>query len=273
MTSPVTADSPYLCGWSVDVSCWPKLEDADEEVQIRCVTTASEIVWALSGRQFGLCETKVRPCREVCCDPCQSAGWFPQRNSAGAWVNVTCRKHCRGSCDCQTVCELWLPGPVDSITEVHLDGRLLDPSEYKFDQRNGTLVRVGELVDEELEPACWPKCQNMLGDPAADENTFEITYLKGRPIPTSIQGAAAELADEIALACARDDSCSIPRSSLRQIQRQGKTEVFVDPNAMIDNNRTGIFAVDLALKAFNPKGRARSAAILSPDVPEYRSFS
>lgn len=264
MTSPASADSPYLCGWTVDLACWPKLDDADDEVKARCVTTACEIIWALSGRQFGLCETTVRPCREVCCDPCQNAGWLPMRNSVGAWVNVTCRKHCRGSCDCQTVCELWLPGPVSSVEEVRLDGQLLDPDEYKFDRRNGTLVRVSE--------GCWPKCQNMLGDPAEDENTFAIKYLKGRPVPTAIAGAAAELANEIGLACAQDDSCSIPRSSLRQIQRQGKTEVFVDPNAMIDNNRTGIFAVDLALKAFNPKGRARSGAILSPDVPEYRVF-
>lgn len=255
-----TADSPYLCGWEIDTSCWPKLEDSDAFQ--RCVDTACEIVWALSGRQFGLCETTVRPCREDCHD---RSGWSPRRNNAGEWINITCRKHCRSGCDCQEICELWLPGRVGSVEEVWLNGVKLEADEYRFDRQHGTLVRISE--------GCWPKCQNMLADPEADEDTFKVVYLKGRPIPVSIQGAAAELANEIALACAQDDSCSIPRSSLRQIQRQGKTEVFVDPNAMIDNNRTGIFAVDLALKAFNPKGRVRSAAILSPDVPEYRSFS
>lgn len=259
-----TADSPYVCGWTTD-SCCSALNDAEDTLAQRCVTTAAEILYALSGRQFGLCETTVRPCFNKCAD--KSPGLFTWDNgilgasgfpwlpvlSGGLWSNITCG--CKTSCSCTEVCEVWLPGPIDSVTEVKQNGVVLEDTSYRVDNSR-TLVRT--------DGECWPLCQNMNAG-VDDDNTWFVTYMRGRPVPEAGRSALSEFACELCLACLGDKCCKLP-SRVTSIQRQGITMALLDPMTFIDYGRTGLYSVDLWLKAVNPNGRARGAAVLSPDV-------
>lgn len=271
MTTPdtsFTADSPYTCGWTTD-SCCKALIDADPEVQQRCVNAAAEILYALSGRQFGQCELKVRPCNQRCADGYSNLlGWhngilgpsgFPWLPvlSGGVWTNIACG---HSSCSCTHVSEVWLPGPIASIVEIKQDGAVLDPARYRVDNRR-TVVRLDNSDGTE---ARWPLCQDM-DAPTTEANTWEITYLRGRPVPEAGRAALSELACELCKSCLGDTTCKLP-SRVTSIQRQGITMAMLDPMTFIDYGRTGLYSVDLWLKTVNPKARTRGAAVLSPDV-------
>lgn len=263
-----TANSPYVCGWTTD-SCCTALINAGDDVAKRCVTAAAEILYALSGRQFGLCETVVRPCYKRCAESYGLTTWnngilgssgFPWLPvlSGGLWTNISCG--CQTSCSCTEVSEVWLPGPIDSIVQVLQNGTVLDPSLYRVDNRR-TVVRLDGSDGTE---ALWPLCQDM--DAAATENnTWEITYLRGRPVPEAGRAALGELACELCKACLGDSTCKLP-SRVTSISRQGVTIAMLDPMTFIDYGRTGLYSVDLWLKTMNPKGRSRGAAVLSPDI-------
>lgn len=271
-----TADSPYVCGWGTDLCC-PTLEglfvSSDEAKNLlaqNCLNGAAEILYALSGRQFGLCELTVRPCYQRCegysSSPTTwnngilgSSGfpWLPVL-SGGVWTNITCG--CRTSCSCTEVSEVWLPGPIDSVVGVKQDGAVLDPARYRVDNRQ-TVVRLDNADGTE---ARWPLCQDM-DAPATEPNTWEITYMRGRPVPEAGRSSLSELACELSKACLGDSTCRLP-SRVTSIQRQGITMAMLDPMTFIDYGRTGLYSVDLWLKTVNPKARSRSAAVLSPDV-------
>lgn len=267
-----TANSPYVCGWSFDDGCSAKLAaaflsqtPADVTKAQQAVDQAAEVLYALSGRQFGVCQVTARPCRQSCCEPCGRLGmgnglrWIPLL-SGGVWTNISCTS-CKTGCSCTAVCEVQLPGPVDHIVQVRLDGVLLDPTEYRVDNRRN-LVRLGAAE-------CWPTCQDMNLE-ATEVGTFEVIYGKGHQLPVAGQVALGALASELYKACSGDKDCGLPER-VTTIVRQGIAMTLLDPMEFLTGGRSGIYAVDLWLATVNPKGRARHAGVFSPDVTPART--
>jgi hypothetical protein len=217
---------------------------------------ASDLLWNWTGRVFGVCETVVRPCGADCAQDTgwttfwgRGPGWDPGFPSAGGaaggrpfypvlvsgwWFNMTCG--CAGHCTCTPAgpTSLSLPGPVQEVIEVRVDGAALDPSAYRV-ERKRWLIRVDGGV--------WPRCQNMLADPAADPDTFEVTYTRGVPVPIGGQVAAGRLACELAMASCGDDACQLPER-ITTITRQGVTVGFADTYQDLKEGGTGIYAID-----------------------------
>ena len=60
------------CNWTIDESCLPALPDEDESGAYEiaaaslesAIDAAIQVLWALSGRQFCLRDTVIRPCPE-----------------------------------------------------------------------------------------------------------------------------------------------------------------------------------------------------------------
>jgi len=220
---------------------------------------ATEILYALSGRQFGLCSRTVRPCRASCFgDVWPSPDWwnggtgyqYPQPTLIqGQWYNLTCGD-CTSGCSCSTVSEAVLPGPVYDITEVKVDGVVLDPSAYRLDDWR-LLVRV--------DGSSWPLCNDLnLAD--TEENTWSVTFRTGVPVPPLGQLACSELATEIAKFISCDDSCKLPKP-MQSITRQGISVTFLDPNEVFADGRIGLYFCDLFIQTYNPnKLRRRSRA-------------
>lgn len=264
-----TANSDYVCGWSFSDDCCSKLAtafDTKPDLAQACVDQAGEILYALSGRQFGICEVTVRPCMEKCMDSelaTWSAGtlypWVPY-NEGGKWFNLPCGGRCRDACSCTQICKVRLPGPVDSITEVLLDGVVVPPTDYRVDYKR-ELVRTSD--------GCWPTCQDMNLE-STEVGTWEVTYAKGQALPVAGEVALGAFACELAKACLNDTTCALP-ARVTNIVRQGITMTLLDPMAFIDEGKTGIYMVDAWLHAINPQGRSRHAGVYSPDVHPFRT--
>jgi len=80
----------------------------------------------------------------------------------------------------------------------------------------------------------------------------------GQAVPTSGAKAAAALAAEMVRGDVRYASTGAtdvrPVSRLTSVSRQGVTFNYADQGALIANNQTGVYDVDLFLRAVNPTG-------------------
>lgn len=289
------------CGpWitSADVlACCAGLADPPHEVQLQnAIDFATGVLFRLSGRQYpGLCSRTVRPCFGDGCG-CGNPGWlqWPQGGWSywvwdqaaagwafpslpyridGEWWNMgSC---CAGECALPSVL---LPAPVASITEVVIDGEVLDPSAYAVEQHR-RLVR--------LDGNDWPCTQDRRRSSGAYANddppsvndgsrdgTWQITYSYGRVPDQSGLTAVSRFACEVAKFLCNADDCVLPQR-LRTIVREGVSMDFADPLVFLDEGgRVGIYEVDLWLNSVNPGKLARRSAVRRLDAPpQYRGFT
>ena len=229
---------------------------------------ASEVLWALSGRQFGLCSITLRPCRRTCFD---QGGWWPGFDNwwdvggggprpllfDGAWFNVACGG-CPSGCSCTVIEEAVLPGPVHTITEVKLNGSVMVTGSYRVDDHR-LLVRT--------DGGSWPICQDMAAPDTADD-TWSVTALYGQEVPVSGRFAVGELAAEFAKACV-GATCALP-ASVTQIARQGVTVDFSAFADMLKEGLLGLKFCDIFIKAMNPNHLQAPPQVYDVDGPMFR---
>jgi hypothetical protein len=223
---------------------------------------AVDFLWRWTGRRFSVCEVTVRPCRERCWDGESTFGSITARRPftpaliRGEWFNIACGS-CGDTCGCGDTPALKLPGPVEEVTEITIDGEVLDPGAYRVDNHS-LLVRV--------DGDRWPTCQNMTGT-LDDPDSFGITYSVGIPVPVGGQVAAGVLAGELAKAACGDSSCALPKR-LQAITRQGVTVGFMDAFEDLKTGGTGIWLVDSWVTSVTRAPQA--PRVFSPDVPRDR---
>lgn len=248
--------------WPVDEACSYGIPVDPEDrtpVQVHAMAVATEILWRLTAGIYGTCPVTVRPCGRKC----GSFDFYPMQTLQGVWINVTCG--CEESvCGCCYVCEIALEGPVASVTEVIVDGVVVDSESYRIDNGN-MLVRTDIAEGGE----CWPQCQD-LGLPTTEEGTFGITYEKGLPVPSGGQRAVAALAAEIVESC-EGGPCRLP-SRVQEVTRQGVQIQLINDVDFLRSGLTGLPEVDLWLAAVNPTGQRQRSRFWSPDMqPALRS--
>lgn len=260
---PASGVSIGPCSMWADINeiaacCTVTTEGVDPFVLIATLTSsmtaASEILYLASGKQFaGACQRTVRPC-----DPFNPCACGVQVLSRGHLVGWNWDAACWGGfdCGCTPASRVKLAGSVRSITEVMIDGAVIDPSEY-FVRKQKYLVRK--------DGARWPWCQSMDADDD-DPGAFAVTYVYGKTPPKIGQLAAISLACEIYKSCPISGSaeCALP-TGVTRVTRQGIT---IERTFMQQDQhgvwRTGIAAVDLFLNTLNPAGIPRRATIWSP---------
>lgn len=277
-------EADCVCGGS-HMPCWPRpdtsccdLLDPTEPspelaLQIeRTLQVATEIIWRLSGKQFGSCPVTVRPCRESC-SPGVSYGywsgnaWMPVLDG-GTWFNTRCDKCSSSGCSCTELCELTLPGIIAEVLEVKVGGLVLDPSEYRVDNARH-LVRTSVTVSAGGALGCWPTCQD-LAKPDTEEGTMSVRYRPGQAVPQGGLWAAGMLACQIMKACAQDGACVLPKNAQRIIRQGVTTEltpVLVKPGEF----NTGIPEVDMWLQSVNPYKSKMPSRVYTPDRPAPRT--
>ena len=243
------------CDWIIDPVCGQEYWDTlSPTLQTAATDYAVWTLWASTGRRFGLCERAVRPCVAQCCGAdtwgwsWYDGEWFPYILN-GEWYNCGCV----GGCFCSATHEVRLPGPVAEVTEVQVDGVVLDPASYRVD--NGSiLVR--------LDGEGWP-AQNM--DVESGDGYFLVTYLKGIAVPAPLSVAAGTLAVEYAKACQGQD-CRLP-SRATNISRSGVQITLQNVDDLLLHGFTGIDEVDMVIRSFNPHRLARKMRVYTPDLP------
>jgi hypothetical protein len=254
MTTPVQTGP---AAWPLNTTGCTGWDQINADVKTAATDVATEVMWALSGRRFGLTAVTVRPCRRSCPDgadfwrlqPLLSElpfGWL-----AGSWCGCTAQE-----CHCApTLCEVGLAGPVNAVTEVKQDGTVVPATSYVV-QDHRWLVRV--------DGECWPDCQDFTAGEDAP-GAFVVTYQRGVPVPPGGQWAAGQLACEIAKAMTNDRECRLPRR-VQSVVRQGVQRTFLDPAQLAKDGMTGLPEVDQWLGAVNPHRLPRDSVVWSPDL-------
>lgn len=254
------------CEWPLQQCCGENWDNADQAQRDLATSVATEILWRLTGKRFGRCPVTVRPCKRSC-DQAGVASWPPPWGttfwptlSGSGWTNATCGG-CKRGCSCDVLEEVLLPGPVDSVTEVRVDGVVVPATAYQVHDHR-LLVRTdgGE----------WPSCQDLT---AADDEAgaFAVSYLQGIAVPPAGQYAAGVYACELLNACI-GGPCRLPKR-VQTITRQGVTLAFLDTMDFLEKGLVGIPEVDQWIQAVNPdKLRARSR-VYSPDASPPRQIT
>ena len=146
------AEAHNYCWPEPLVNCCPELAitEATPQATIDIINqskrVAVQILHAFSGRQFGLCRRVVRPCLDDCRQNGSVAttwvdGQLQPTLDSGIWYNRdVCGKCSTTGCGCSDICEVTLPGLVQSIVSVTVDGVTLPSDEYRVDNHR-KLVR------------------------------------------------------------------------------------------------------------------------------------
>lgn len=246
------------CPWVIpDPLCCDCWNTADPAMKAQAIAWASAVMYARTGRQFGLCPITVRPCMERRCSDGIVYGawwsgslWTPYILN-GIWFNCFCGE----ICSCKPRCEVRLAGPVAEVVEVTIGGVVVDPATYRVDDYQWLVRQDGE---------CWPECANM-DNASGGTGVWEVTYTRGREVPHVVLNATAILACEYVKMCKKDASCRIS-SRVVAMDRQGTSFQFVAPDDMIKLGLTGIGEVDDIIIAFNPAGLRFQPRVFSSAV-------
>lgn len=93
---------------------------------------------------------------------------------------------------------------------------------------------------------------------------IDVTYEYGSKPSALVQSAIDTLAAELAAAENPNAECRLPER-VTSVSRQGVSWTVIDPQDFLEQGRTGIYEVDLAIKAAGTsKARAR---VFSPEFP------
>lgn len=203
--------------------------DADTDVEL--LESASElagtILRTLSGNRVGLCEDTLRPLSEC----------------------GVCRGFCRcGSGDRIRV--LSSVGPVVEVTEVKVDGAVVDAGEYRFYPSSQLLYRV--------PPDVWPTRDVKWAD-CDDDGTMCVTATIGSEPDAWALNVHAELTCELLKSCNGED-CRLPKNATT-ISGQGVT-VTLTP----DQINQFIPSVSAWVAAINPNKATQPTKVYSPDL-------
>jgi hypothetical protein len=265
------------CALEVDTTCCTDWASYDTELQTAAAEYGALMVWAATGRRFGLCTKTVRPCRRDCEGSDLfggwGGGWYWSEGTwmpyifNGVWRNCWCGSG-PGCLSCQPSCQIWLQPPVASIVQVYFSGDgVIDPNTYRVDDYQW-LVRQGPAVTGSGETDCWPIFNNfnfpVSGAYAPmDNSAWQVTYQQGIPFPSVLSRAAGELACEYAKMCL-GQPCRLPQR-VTSVSRQGVTVSLVDVDQLLENGLTGIVTVDNLIRAFNPYRLVSRMKIATPD--------
>jgi hypothetical protein len=225
----------------------PAARDIDPDLLATELIVASELLYALSGRQFaGLCSDTVRPARRDLLTNVPT--WW---NFAGLWRTFPTDDfyaHRENSISLGAF-------PIRDVTQVLIDGVALDPTlDYRLDERRW-LVK--------LDGGSWPMWQDLYL-PATEANTFEVSFLWGQDPPVAGVEACKELAVEMTLARMDRPESNVPQRVLSLVS-QGATYTLLDPMTFLKEGGTGIYRVDAWLHSMNPDGLKRRSRVFNVD--------
>lgn len=242
--------------WMCDVST------VSPTVTGMAVKFAGDALWALSGRQFGLTTVTLRPARWYRRDTPFPDAWIAMPGSmqpplgantyGSTWWGWDTGEIFSGS-GCTSADEVYLPAPVNAVSQVKVDGVVLATTAYRVDN-NRILIRI--------DGNTWPTFNDLRLDDTR-VGTWSVQAKFGQNIPSGAELAVGELACEYIRATQGDD-CRLPRN-ITQIARQGVTITLPDPAEAFKSGLTGLRVADMFIKTWNPGGIKSRPRVYSVD--------
>lgn len=211
---------------------------------------ASEVLWALSGRQWsgGGCDAaaELRVCPPApgtkswpfdswddCC------GWWPASGYPWLFGPAYLRRQANAFA---------VQLPHDEVTAI-------DTVTVGGDPFTAYRLEAGWL--ERTDCKSWRECG------AAD---VVVSYTYGRTPPAGGVRSVVTLAVEVAKQSSGDASCRLPKRVV-SVTRQGVTLALIDPMRFLKDRLTGLPDVDLWITSVNPFRRSSRGGVWSPDIP------
>lgn len=243
--------------------CSPCDDYAFDEILLEdSLQLASDVLYNFTGRQWaGVCDDVVRPCGNR-----TTMVWGRYAVPVGTLATAAlplvgwCGCYDSRTCGCRRLSEIRLPGfPVVAITEVKIDGQVVDPARYRLDD-NRWLVWIPDPTDVEPRKA-WPCCQRT-DLPDTEVGTFSIAYTFGSDPPIGGVRAAASLGCQLALSCQPETvgACRLPKR-VTTITRQGISLAVLDPLTLFKDGLTGLSEVDLWVQSVFLGAKRRRATV------------
>lgn len=234
MTAASEGPCQNWCTWA-DLSkfCTPPASITDATVKNMILAAATRTLWERSCKQFGLCSIVRARVLPLCIHGYTwraGQGYYPTTGYGTLGFGSGCA--CGGY--------QFLPidlgvAPVVSVDGVWINGAVLDPSNYRVDDWR-RLVRT--------DGNTWGPT-TLQPDPGGD-NTIEVSWTYGIPVPDDGKMAAALLACKLSKEAAGD--CE-PSANATQINREGVTITINPPKG-----DTGIVLVEQWLGNFHCGG-------------------
>lgn len=196
----------------------------DDEELLEAIEDASTVVYYLTGRQFGgTCQATVRP---------------------GCYAGCTC-----GCSINQINLGHW---PVTELISVRSEGELLTGTDITdtFHVNNWRFIARND-GDRIMSGNQWA-VGGSAEDSVDEGHVFEVTFNYGMTAPSLIKRATRALACEwMNQVGGGTGPCKLPER-VTTVTRSGITLDVASAVDMLQNGRTGIYQVDLAIQTFNP---------------------
>lgn len=246
--------------WQQTYVCDGLPRNVDQTVLTSASVAATEVLWALSGRRFGVCTETVRPIARHAAD--SEWDWRYLENATygwgWSWRDAGCLSCPPGWCRCLSTHELMMwREPIIEVTALTMDGTALPVSGanciFRVDDWR-RLVRT--------DGGTWPLHQD-LRKPLTEAGTWSITYRYGYEPPELAKQACGMLACELAKAMLALP-CKLPER-VTSVSRQGVSLTLSDPADYIEKGRTGIYLVDLFLATYNRPAAHRAPRVFRAD--------
>lgn len=214
----------------------------DYEAALEACKSASQTLWALSGRKYHTAEA-VSERYEPGVQSIFSGAYLPARglpiyDSVLNFYYVHPRdwENRRFRLNGQPISEV--VSVVDGVT-----GRTLDVSEYRVVNSMYLVLHTDSV------------------------GAIEVTYRYGQSVPSMGKMAAKALAVQFFyLWSGREDECTLP-DRVTSVTRQSVSWVLLDQQDFLDELKTGVYAVDLFLRQVNPDKARVKAKVFSVDIP------
>lgn len=259
MAVPTGLCAPWLTADDIPEDLYGDL--SADEVDVLC-ELASEILYVMANCYWpGVCDRTVRPDLGA-----RNRLWWSEPGG-GAWTDVpwTATRVGRGwdLCTNGTLTRFSLPGPVQTVTQILVDGAVLDPAAY-FVEGRSTLVRV--------DGNRWPVGQDLTRSPSDTDTSgtpaWSVTYEWGQAPPDSGVLMAKSLAVELILAATDCGQCRLPwAGAVATAQRKGTTVSYQSLSEQFKNGEVGLADVNLWLNAVRGgEWRPRPARIARADA-------
>jgi hypothetical protein len=227
---------------------WASLDDLEPELVSRGALKASEalqyasfVLWSLSGRLYTPIRTTIEA-YDTRSTLSSGAQVYPAMLNGKMYNISSCSKcQCQG---CGVFHRTRLRGyPVRSIVDVWINGCRLPRDDYVLLDKS-----VLGLMNPE---SCGATC-------------IVVEYQFGTGVPAGGKNAVARLAEEL-LRSSQGTECALPER-VTSISRQGMSWTLLDPQDFLDDGRTGIYEIDLLLRALNPTRALARPRVFSPDL-------
>lgn len=211
---------------------------ADTEYAYEACETASFILWSLSGRRFSGTNRTTEVYSTVPENSVTDTSWMFRAQTTQSALYKVFTRQARESA-------------------IALKGRPVQVVHT---------VRVGEGLEVLNPDDYWVTDHTTLRFKRPVAGNVEVTYEYGALPPAAGRMAARQLAQQFAkLWGGMEEDCELP-DRVTSISRQGMSMTILDQQDFIDELRTGVYAVDLFLKATNPFKATRRSRVFSPDI-------